>query len=145
MNTRHLADKQWSKWLLWAGIAGLGMLPLLGLGALISETAMIAYLAAGPDAMNIERASTLSERAIARCKKWGLVEMGAGTMFALVVARTTDPGALLHGVVWPALTLEMTGMTIAGAGAVAVCVAWWGARFNKNQPENTRTAVATAD
>ncbi len=145
LNTRHLTDKRWSKWLLWAGIAGLVTLPLFGLGALISETVMIAYLACGPDAMNIENTTTLGKAAIEKYKKWGLVAMGLGTVFSLLVAGATNPGRLLHGFVWVGLTLEMLGITIAGAGAVAVCVAWWGSRFNKHQHGERRTAVATAD
>ncbi len=54
-NTRHLADKRCSKRLLWAGIAGALTSPLFGLGVLISETVMIAYVVAGPDAMNMAR------------------------------------------------------------------------------------------
>jgi hypothetical protein len=48
-NSHRLPDQRWFKFLAWSGIIGAITMPLFGLGVLIAEGMLIAYLIAGPD------------------------------------------------------------------------------------------------
>jgi hypothetical protein len=48
-NSHRLPDQRWFKLLAWSGIIGVITMPLFGLGVLIAEGMLIAYLIAGPD------------------------------------------------------------------------------------------------
>jgi hypothetical protein len=139
LNTRRLADRRWFSALLWVGIAGVVTTPLFGVGALISGSLMIAYLVGGPDAMaslepadaaTLVRPRVLAKPAIRTWFNWGIVAMGSGTVFALLVSNATDPGRFLNGHVWPSLALLSLGFTVLAAGAIPLTVAWWAALFN---------------
>ena len=53
-NTQRSTEKSWFYVLLYGGTVGLLTMPLLGLGGLISWSATIPYLIAGPDGMAVE-------------------------------------------------------------------------------------------
>jgi hypothetical protein len=134
LNTRRLADPRWFQVLLWGGIAGLLTTPLVGLGALVFASVMMAYLVAGPDGLAAEPRPTVpAKAAITRWAGWGFATAGAGLVLALLVANLTYPGRLLHGVGWPSLALISLGITAIAAGAIVVWAAWWAAIFNTHE------------
>jgi hypothetical protein len=116
--------------LLWGGILTAS---LFGLGALISGSVMIAYLVAGPDAIASRQLTLLEKRSIKQWSIWGTVAMVVGSFFPLFVARATNEGGFLHGLLWPALALDTLGFAVAVCGVIAVTVAWWGAVFNTHR------------
>ncbi len=133
LNTRPLADTRWFQALLWGGVVGMLTVPLFGLGVLILLNLMVAYLVAGPDGLAVQtRPTAPAKSTINRWGVLGFATVGSGMLVALVVANLTDPGRLLHGVLWPSLAIESLGIAVGAVGGIAVCAAWWGALFNAN-------------
>lgn len=133
-NARRLSDQAWARALLWWGIAGLVTIPVIGIGGLIHEGLMTAYFVGAPDATAPEpHATTPNKATINRRGVLGFVGVGAGLLFALLVARLTYPGMPLYGAVWPALAIEGIGFVAAGAGLLAITAAWFGALFNARE------------
>jgi hypothetical protein len=131
LNARLLPDRRWYSALLWGGIAGILMTPLLGLGVLIFGSVMTAYLVAGPDGVAAQPSATIpTKRVITRWSGggWGLA--GIGLFVALLVPILTGRGLPLHGVLWPSLATTSAGYSVAVAGAIIVGAAWWAAIFN---------------
>lgn len=134
LTTRLLADARWFKVLLWGGIAGILTMPFFGLGALVLANVMAAYLVGGPEGpAAVPRLTTLAKSFITKWGGRGFAAVGTGMALALVVANLTGNGRPLHGVLWPSLAIESAGFSLAVAGAIVVCAAWWGALFNAHR------------
>jgi hypothetical protein len=123
-------------------MVGIVTTPLFGLGALISGSAMIAYLVGGPDALALQqppaptaaaRPPLLAKPTIKQWTTWAIVAMVSGTVFSLLVSTATDPGRFLQGHTWPSLALLSLGFTVLAGGVIALTVAWWGAVFNTSR------------
>ncbi len=141
-NANQLADKRWSKALLWSGVVGIVTVPLLGLGILILGGAMLAYLVGGPDTMAVQPGQgpagsampqVMTRRAIIAWSSWGLLPPCVGLIIALVVSHATDHGGLLQGHTWTALALLMACSVALFVGIIMEVVSWWGAVFNTHR------------
>lgn len=130
-NTRHLADQRWFQTLLWVGIAGILCAPLFGVGLFVIAAATLAYVVGGPDSLAEDpRPSLWSKTTITKWAGAGWAVVGAGLLFALLIANLTNPGRPLHGALWPSLALISLGISVAVIGALVVAAAWWAAVFN---------------
>jgi len=129
-----LADSSWRTVLLRGGVAGIITIPLLGVGVLIFGSVLTAYLVAAPNRPCAHpHATTPTKPVIIRRATRGWAITAAGMVWALAVPNLlTNPGRLLHGLLWPSLALVAIGFAVAGIGAVMVGAAWWGALFNTN-------------
>jgi hypothetical protein len=127
-----MEDSRWATVLLWAGVAGIVITPLFGVGALIFGSVLTAYLVAAPNRPCAHPHGTTPTKAvITRRATRGWAITGAGLLLALAVPNLlTNPGRPLHGLLWPSLALVAIGFAVAGIGAVVVGAAWWGALFN---------------